>query len=69
MIMKTVCCVCRKAKGRKGWQGREVKQFKEVVFGVCPPCYTDTLSRIKENYTAAPMSCGFVVLRRAEVSS
>lgn len=68
MIMKTVCCVCRKSKGRKGWNGKEIEQFNEVVFGVCPPCYADTLSRIKDNYTSRPMACGFMVPRRAEVS-
>ena len=67
MTMKTVCCVCRKAKGRKGWNGEKIKQFKKVMFGVCPPCYSDALSKIKENYNSSPKYYGFVVPRNAEV--
>ena len=68
--MKTVCCVCRKAKGSKGWNGKEIKQFNKVTFGVCPNCYSDTLSKIKDNYTASvPKYYGTMVPRKAEVSN
>lgn len=65
--MKTVCCVCRKTKGSKGWNGRQVKHFKKVVFGVCPPCYSETLTKIKENYNSTPMDYGLMVPCSAEI--
>ncbi len=43
--MQTVCCVCRRIKGKRGWLRGKGGAGEEVSHGYCPDCFQRTMER------------------------
>jgi len=49
--MITLCYVCRKVKGAKGWvvpKYPNIDKMTEVSHGLCPECYIKERARLKK---------------------
>lgn len=46
--MTTVCCVCHRTKGKRGWLKKQMSEGNSLMsHGYCPECYQATMDRIQ----------------------
>ena len=49
--MTTVCCVCNKTKGVKGWiKRRKPSNEGRLSHGYCPDCYQQSMETMQLNF-------------------
>lgn len=52
--MRTVCCVCQRLKGEKGWVRVAGVIASRLSHGYCPECYQKAMDTLRDQLALAP---------------